>query len=377
MNYINGHLFFSDFKVYYLAAKNLTTGGQVYMVPFGQGSGFYKYSPLTLFFFLPFTIFSFPIAALIHYCFLCFGLFYSFVIIRQLLVSYFFPRKIKHEWLLLMFSLICILIHVVRELYLGNINSLMLILSLVALCRSLQNKEISGGVLLAVIVLTKPFFLILLLPLLFRKRFKIVGWFIVTVLTGIILPFIVFGPYAGFNLHNEWINTMIIHDQGFPGTHTATYLLQHYLFHDMNRFMNHIINLAICILVCWLIYRNRHMESKGKESIKLEDKNFIFEWFVLLAMIPLLVKTDSEHFLASAPVIAFLIYFVAINKRNWQILVVVLLVLFFGANSTDLIGKDLSEKLDVMGVLGLSNLLLILLTCYNFVCFQKKINREG
>jgi len=290
--------------------------------------------------------------------------------IRQLLVNYYFPRNIKQEWLLLVFSFICIFIHVVRELYLGNINSFMLMFSLVALCRFLKNKKISGGVLLGLVVLTKPFFLLLLLPLLFRGKFKAIGWFCLTIIIGILLPFIIFGPHMGFNLHKEWISTMVIHDQGFPGTHTMTYLLQHYLFPGMNGFVDHMINLATCLLVCWLIFRNRLMERKIKESGKFEDWNFIFEWFALLALIPLLVKTDSEHFLASVPLIAFLIYFVRVNKCFWQIPVMLLLVFFFGANSTDLLGKVLSEKLDAMGVLGLSNLLLIVLTCCNYVYFR-------
>ncbi|MEI6456446.1 MAG: hypothetical protein WCO93_09170, partial [bacterium] len=54
---INGRFWLNDFKVYYMAAKALLTGNQVYDLPFGEPSGYYKYSPFVLFFFFPYCIF--------------------------------------------------------------------------------------------------------------------------------------------------------------------------------------------------------------------------------------------------------------------------------------------------------------------------------
>lgn len=75
----------------------------------------------------------------------------------------------------------CMVIHLVRELYLGNINIILLCLSLLALQNYLDGKNRSGSILFGIILLTKPFYLLLLLPLLFRKKLKAIGILAITV----------------------------------------------------------------------------------------------------------------------------------------------------------------------------------------------------
>ena len=43
LNVVNGRFWLSDFKVYYMAAKALISGGTVYLQSFMEGSGYYKY----------------------------------------------------------------------------------------------------------------------------------------------------------------------------------------------------------------------------------------------------------------------------------------------------------------------------------------------
>jgi hypothetical protein len=101
LNMINGRFLLGDFKVYYSAAANLVSGGPVYMVSFYSGSGFYKYSPSTLLFFLPYLLFNFKTAAVIHFFILGTAYWYTFIVIRKMLRDYFLIRNIKHEiWLL-------------------------------------------------------------------------------------------------------------------------------------------------------------------------------------------------------------------------------------------------------------------------------------
>ena len=92
---------------------------------------------------------------------------------------------------------------------------------------------------------------------------------------------------------------------------------------------------------------------------------------MLLALIPNLFRTNSEHFLSTAPLLAFIVFFIASRKKFWLIPVMVVLIFFYGANSTDLLGRDLSDRLFSMGLLGLSNLLLIALGCRVFLVFKK------
>lgn len=81
--------------------------------------------------------------------------------------------------------------------------------------------------------------------------------------------------------------------------------------------------------------------------------------FLLTAIIPNLVITDTEHFLLSLPLIVLLICFLYTKKNRLLTAGFVVLIFFYGGNSSDLIGKKLATQFDQLGVLGLSNLLLI------------------
>ena len=126
------------------------------------------------------------------------------------------------------------------------------------------------------------------------------------------------------------------------------------------------------ILFSIFTWFNLKLEKSRNFPGQSGDQNFIFEWWILLALIPNLVKTDSEHFLSTAPLLAFLVFFIASRKKYWLIPVMVVLIFFYGANSTDLLGVTLSERLFSMGLLGLSNLILVILSLVLFLNFRRK-----
>jgi hypothetical protein len=375
INGINGRFFVSDFKVFYLAAKNLFAGEKVYMTAFGLDSGFYKYSPMTLLLFLPYTFFSFKTAATIHLVILSFCYLYTCLLTRKILTTWFFP-DVKHEGWLLFLAVICTLIFLVKELYLGNINILLIFICLMTLNNILMSKQWSGGVLLGIVLLAKPFFLVLILPLLLRRKFKTLAGISFTLFAGFILPFIVLGFQRGLSLHADWIKTILMHGSDYPSMNSIDYLLQYYLFPDLAVYVQNLIIVAAGILAGWFILVNICGERRGKKGKKVEERNFIIEWFLLLAIIPNVMKTDTEHFLASIPVITFIIYFIAVSRRFWLIPVLIILIFFYGGNSQDALGKEFSYRLFSMGLIGISNLLLVLMTLLLFLDFRNRKNRD-
>ena len=67
---VNKRFWLHDFQVYYDAATNFFSGETVYGIPFGLGSGYYKYSPFGLFIFYPLTLVPFSIAKVYYFIFL-------------------------------------------------------------------------------------------------------------------------------------------------------------------------------------------------------------------------------------------------------------------------------------------------------------------
>jgi len=82
LNMINGKFWLADSGYIIALPGSLLQGGQVYLVSFNEGSGFFKYSPVILNFFLPCTIFSYKIASVIHFLILGISYWYAFIVIR-------------------------------------------------------------------------------------------------------------------------------------------------------------------------------------------------------------------------------------------------------------------------------------------------------
>jgi hypothetical protein len=95
------------------------------------------------------------------------------------------------------------------------------------------------------------------------------------------------------------------------------------------------------------------------------DVRFI-EFFILVALIPNLVHTDTEHFMWTWPLIAFIIIEL-FKKKNTLfnsegLAVIVLFTISFipyCLNSPDLVGKKLRFLFDEGGLLGIANLFII------------------
>ena len=357
---INHRFWLTDFRVYYDAAKAMISGKPVYFVVFDQGSGIYKYSPVILFFFLPYCIFSYKVAAILHFAVLSFIIGYAFVVIRKILTEHLFSGKVRNEGLLMSFAFICILIHVVKELHLGNINSVLLLLCCLALRSFLAKRNFTGGILFGIILLTKPFFLILGLPLLLRRNLKSLAGAAGTLVAGFILPLLILGISRGSALHAEWMKTLFFHQESYASVNNLFYILQHLFFPSIPDYFRFVIIALTGLAVSGFVTSNLRTEKKHINIPGMTSGNFIIEWFLLIALIPDLVNTDSEHFLASAPVITFLIYTIQVKRQYWFIPLLIILIFFYGANSNDLLGDDLSNKLYALGLIGISNLFLVL-----------------
>jgi hypothetical protein len=156
LNMINGKFWLADFRVYYCAARQFIAGGQVYLVSFNEGSGFFKYSPVILNFFLPCTIFSYKIASVIHFLILGISYWYAFIVIRNLLKKYIYTMPLRKEQLLLPLAFLCIAIHFAREMYLGNINIVMLLFCCLAISDYFDGREYRGSLFLGLAILPDP-----------------------------------------------------------------------------------------------------------------------------------------------------------------------------------------------------------------------------
>ena len=122
---INGRFHQWDFQVYYSAAADWLSGGEVYGKSYGLSSGFYKYSLTALIPFVPFTFLSYFWASSFYY----FGL--LFLVIKFIRKWSKWLRNKESYWSYIAVFWITLIFfgdHLERELFLGNINFLLLVL---------------------------------------------------------------------------------------------------------------------------------------------------------------------------------------------------------------------------------------------------------
>ena len=356
----NGRFGTEDFKVFYLASKALVNNQQVYGVPFGLSTGFYKYSPFLLFIFAPYTILQYKIAAIVHFYLIVFSGIFSILTIQQVIDSYLFKNK-KKQILSLFLILISILIHMVRDLHMGNTNMIIVFLLILAIYFTLGKNEIISGLLIALVILTKPYFIVLALPFLIYKRYTTVISIAVSGIVFTLSTAFVLGFSKSYTLHIEWFQEMLRHAEYLYSPYTVFYLLKYYLGIIIPKTYTYPFFIIIVSLVSFFFW------FRNKKNMDAE-KAMVYNYFVLMAIIPNLLITDVEHFIFSLPIIAILILYLT-NYRNYYLLALfIIAVLMYGGNSTDLVGKELTIKIKFWGFVGIGNLIMIslILIIYSF-----------
>ena len=355
---INGRFWLNDFKVFYLAAKALINNEQVYGIAFGLPTGFYKYSPFTLLLFAPFTILPFNAASVIDFIINAFCSIATIIILVKIVGQYLIIHgKLNLQVLLVL--LFCVIIHLVRELHLGNTNMILLFLLCLSLKFILESKPIKSGAVLAVVILTKPYFLICLLPFLLYKKFKAILSFSVSLLIFVLSSFIVSGFSRGMTLYSGWFTAMKEHSTYLSSAQTIPALLNYYFGisvpPDYGIFLLGIISL---ILYSYFLINDRHELNKNINDHSI-NKSLIIYFSLLISIVPSILITDTEHFLFSLPLITILLLLLARERNYFWIILFTILIFLYDGNSSDLLGKNLAAKFETHGLLGISNLILI------------------
>jgi hypothetical protein len=368
---VNHRFWMHDLEVYYSAAKAFMHGDQVYGLPFGLSSGFYKYSPFALLLFAPLALLPFYAAKVLHFAVLSLLIIVNIILCEKIVSKYFFAeapaKKLNLKFLIIFIPL---LDNIYRELHLGNINTVLLFIFIIALQQLLSGKHLAPGLLLALGILIKPHFIIFLPLLLLRKKFRCLAYTVAGIVAGLLLPALFTGMQNNIGLHRQWLDIMQAHNNSLISGQNTLYswiykCAGRFFFSDITRY-DKIFGIIILIMIslaflALIIYHFRKENTKGSlQSVRQSD--FVFEYILLLAIIPNITITDTEHFLFSLPLIVYVVHFLFQKGENiiYKIIGIVCL-LMYGMNMRDLLGQDISEAINSFGILGLANFLIIVL----------------
>ncbi len=368
---INERFHLHDFEVYYTASKNFLSNTTVYGQAYGLDSGYYKYAPFALLLFAPFTLLPFSLAKIAYYL-LTIGLLYLTLIRSYQLLQSVFPSSFsnKQKQIILTLTTLITAVHLFREFHLGNINLLLLCLFVHALYWWQQHKMLRTGLLIGLGILLKPHFIVLLPLFVIRKKVFLLGSSLLAIILGLLLPMIFTGVSGGIYLYKAWIDAVLSHQTAMHSYQTVYVLVNKLGF---SYFINsgHVYFVAIILLTiaCFTAYWVwQHLKKEKKEG-RGEQFYFVLEFLCLVALVPNLTITDTEHFLWSLPIVLYLLMAIFHKKQqkelnSWFLFVCIISFVLYGGNWHDLLGKDLSIWVAQNGCLGIGNLLLLGLVVY-------------
>lgn len=350
---VNGRFWLNDFRVYYSAASALLKGDQVYGVPFGEDTGFYKYAPVVAMGFVPFALLPYSIAAILHFVLMGVALVIAFTRLEPLLMRHAFGTYPPRILLRGVLGLLCIAVLLSRELHLGNINLWLVLGVVLATQATLEENDGLAGLLFGALWLVKPYLAFMAIPLVVAARWYILRNAVVAASVGILLPALFVGPYTWLRLHEEWLAAMGAHSGYLSSPDTFVALAS--VYGDTRSPFQH-PRLAIAIAgtafaaLCWWLRRR-----SGND-----DRSLMLQIWTAFALVPHLVITDQEHFLYSLPLIAFVLGILFRGRHPFSAALFAIGMIGYATRSSDLWGSALEGRWVAAGALGLGNLLLVI-----------------
>lgn len=363
VEHINGRFWLNDLRVYYGAGEALLNGEPLYGIAHGLDSGVFKYAPLLALVYALFALLPYSIAASIQYLLITLAFLDGMRRVDRLVRETLLGGKAEGYGPLFVIAMVCV-VHLHRELHLGNINMMLLWLLIVALEQLIHGKDLRGGLLLGAAILAKPHFIVLLPLLVLRGRWKVVGTSMAAVVIGLSLPTLFLGWQANLDIHAAWLGEMAKHNASLIYTGDDDYRAVNTIYSFAHRSTLQYITspsgleaytlLAIIAgAFALFVWRN---QRRGITNA------FPFEYLLLVALVPSITLTDTEHFLLALPVVAYIIHrLVPRALPRWLAFAAVPLLLMYGGNFEDAWGS-FADVLIHYGILGVGSFGLLLLS---------------
>lgn len=359
LNAMNQRFTLWDLYVYYGAAGHLLDGQSPYLEAFGLSSGYYKYSPFAALVFMPFHALGWLGARVVFFTLLTASLAVGLPALTGRMREVFPTAKGSFAWVVAAVA-ITLAGHFSRELLLGNVNWLLL-LAVMAAFFSLDRHRWLPGLLIGLVLVFKPHFAVLLPWLVLRSRWRDFGVTILTVIVALFLPAAGWGWTYNTELLREWLATMQMHNQSLAESPNTFYGVPARLL-GWEGSWPIVLTLALVAMgILAFVLRHVWREATANAS---KTRHMLLEFAVIMALIPNLVHTDTEHFMWTLPLVMVLaIHFPRLGRlpKVFVGLLWLLCLIPYTLATPDLWGADGSRWLEQSGVLGWANAVLVIL----------------
>ncbi len=358
MDFINDRLWLSDFEVYYRSAARLIDGITLYRHPEDLHYVF-KYSPVSALYFTPYLWLSFDISKIIYWISLSLYMVAGYMFLLKSCDEDFLRSGQKHlNWIFLIL-IPATGVHFLRELHLGQVNHLILVVYFLMLYLYQNSRYVLAGTLLSFSFFLKPFSLIFIPYFILKRQYNVILSFLFSSVVFFMLPLPLYGSWTiHLSEYLNWFNELVIElgnkqDLFSDGNHTIFSILARYsplgIIAGSHQLLYQLLILA-ALAISLLIFI-----TKGNGVVRSAPLDIT----VLAALIPLMAFTSSNAFIYSSGLIVILLL-------NWSSLFLVektLAVSGFmltGVNFAEILGKAFSEYLSATSAVSIATLLLVI-----------------
>jgi hypothetical protein len=246
---------------------------------------------------------------------------------------------------------------------------MLLWLLLLALEQLLNGRERSAGLLIGLALLAKPHFAILLPLLALRGRIQVLVTTILVVVAGLLVPGLFLGLKGYTELLGQWLDVMGQHNaaliytggDAYEAVNTVYSLLWRSLLQHLGIPPAQGLALAILALIAVAFAALLWMDHRRGRDVRA---TLLFQFHLLVALVPSLTLTDTEHFLFALPLVAWLLHhLVPRADPRWLAFLAMPILFAYGGNWEDALGP-MSRWMVHHGVLGAGNMGLVILSCY-------------
>lgn len=339
----------TDFGVCYRAGSRALAGESLYRPSDGHLQ--FKYSPAGALFFIPISVLPWEAAKGVWYALEILFLYGIFAASLRLL-----PAPGTRPALLALWSFLVLAKCLGREIQLGQVNLLIILLLTLTALAVQEKRDVLAGILAAGSLFFKPYAVVFLPYLLFKRRFRTLAGWAVPLLLGGLAPVLVFGWRGNWDVLGEWHRTIGLSTPSLlaAGDNASLHGLIRKHWPGLSASGVQII-LGIFLAVLAALFLSMMLRGKRAALPKVETAEAAF----LMVLIPLFSPLGWYY----NYLYAFLAVFVGIDMfrmlpKAGRIVLLADLALI-GANLREVLGKTLFDLARAHSVITLNFLVLL------------------
>jgi hypothetical protein len=311
-------------------------------------------------YFIPFSLFPFTMAKVLYWLFLvtliCSGLILSYHLINPDFGKSGDQKRFNN---LVLLTALITGVHVARELELGQMNQLLYVLYITMIVFYQKKKDVFLSLFWAISIFIKSFGLIFLPWLILKKKYRVIGYFILLIILLALMPVMFTGVDQLQDQYAQWFNELHIELSAkqsvlADGNHTIFSLLSRFTpisFTSIPQAHTAVFQLSVFALLSGMMI---WIWQRGKDIVRSE----VLEAAVLITLIPLLAFTSYNAFGFAELAVCIVLYYFRHLPMMIKLITIFGLIML-GGNIYELVGRDLWKVIDNLSAVGFGAALLI------------------